>query len=45
MSDRMESLEGDGFIFNLFHFLWMKDPVLGFGKIKYIYLYEYFIRD
>ena len=26
-----DSLEGDGFIFHLFNYIWMKDPVLGFG--------------
>lgn len=31
-SNNMNIIEGDGFIFNILHFLWAKDPCLGFGK-------------
>ena len=34
-----DSLEGDGFIFHLFNYIWMKDPVLGFG---YHFILNYF---
>jgi len=31
-SNNMNILEGDGFIFNLLHYLWTKDPLLGFSN-------------
>ena len=33
-------LEGDGFIFHLFNYIWMKDPVLGFGDHNYFSLFN-----
>lgn len=32
MDKNNDNIEGDGFLFQLFHLLWLKEPVLGFGK-------------
>jgi len=34
MDKNIDNIEGDGFLFHLFHLLWVKDPLLGFGMIK-----------
>ena len=32
MDKNLDNIEGDGFLFHLMHFLWLKDPILGVGK-------------
>lgn len=35
MDKNLDNIEGDGFLFHLMHFLWLKDPILGVGKPIY----------
>jgi len=34
----MNLIEGDGFIFNILHYLWAKDPCLGFGIQNFFFI-------
>jgi len=36
MDKDIDNIEGDGFLFHLFHLLWIKDPVLGFGLFFFL---------
>lgn len=31
MEKNLETIEGDGFLFHLLHFMWLKDPMMGVG--------------